>query len=128
MAMAFSVLQALPSQRRVALSVGRSLSKLKYTTIVQVNKSETLSKIFLCTEMSNKRLIQDVIGFFVSFPLTLRLGQTGRRGGGRYNPPPSDFFVILSYQEDFIWRLFTSVTVCLSLKRENQLKDIAEIY
>ena len=45
MAMAFSVLQALPSQRRVALSVGRSLSKLKYTTIVRVNKSETLSKI-----------------------------------------------------------------------------------
>ena len=41
----FSVLQALPSQRRVALSVGRSLSKLKYTTIVRVNKSETLSKI-----------------------------------------------------------------------------------
>ena len=46
MAMAFSVLQALPSQRRVALSVGRSLSKLKYTTIVRVNKSETLSKVF----------------------------------------------------------------------------------
>ena len=46
MAMAFSVLQALPSQRRVSLSVGRSLSKLKYTTIVRVNKSETLSKIF----------------------------------------------------------------------------------
>ena len=44
--MAFSVLQAPPSQSRVALSVGRPLSKLKYTTIVRVNKSETLSKIF----------------------------------------------------------------------------------
>ena len=43
--MAFSVLQALPSQSRVALSVGRSLSKLKYTT-VRVNKIDTLSKIF----------------------------------------------------------------------------------
>ena len=44
--MAFAVLQAPPSQSRVALSVGRSLSKLKYTTTVRVNKSETLSKIF----------------------------------------------------------------------------------
>ena len=86
MAMAFSVLQALPSQRRVALSVGRSLSKLKYTTIVRVNKSETLSKIFFVLRLltANSRCYWFLC--FLSFNFTPR---TNRGEGRRSIQPPS---------------------------------------
>ena len=64
------------------------------------------------------------------FPF-LWLYASDKQGGGEAvdtNPPSFGFFCYLILSGRFIWRLFTSVTVCLSLKRENQLKDIAEIY